>query len=256
MCIRDRYRYIQKENKKGKKLFGGIVANTDPRKYKGRWVYFDKPSKELKDNFANWDQLRMTQAMLLNMSLSGLIMIGADIGGFVGAPSGELYTRWLQQGIFYPFCRTHTAVYHPSQDPFSYGKKVREISKKVIELRYRLLPYTYSYFWQAYKRGLPVLRPLFLEFPEDERTYQISEQFMWGEWLLVAPVLKEGAQQITIYLPEGKWYWFESSEELKGAGEKVIPVELSSLPVLVREGGIIPLAPVTVSYTHLTLPTN
>jgi len=200
------------------------------------------------DNFANWEQLRMTQAMLLNMSLSGLIMIGADIGGFTGAPSGELYTRWLQQGIFYPFCRTHTAVYHPSQDPFSYGKKVREISKKVIELRYRLLPYTYSYFWQAYQKGLPVLRPLFLEFPEDERTYQISEQFMWGEWLLVAPVLKEGAQQITIYLPEGKWYWFESSEELKGAGKKVIPVELSSLPVLVREGAIIPLAPV-MNYT-------
>ncbi len=200
------------------------------------------------DNFANWRQLKMTPAMLLNMGISGLVMVGADIGGFTGVPSGELYIRWLQQGVFYPFCRTHTAVYHPSQDPFSYGRKVREASKKAIELRYRLLPYTYSYFRVAYEKGLPVMRALFLEFPDDEKTYNISSEFMWGEWILVAPVMKEKASQWRIYLPQGSWFKFESSEKIAGGKDIILPVSLDTIPIFVKEGAIIPLAPV-MNYT-------
>ncbi len=200
------------------------------------------------DNFATWPELRLSLAMLLNLGISGIPDVGTDIGGFVLAPSGEMYARWLQQGVFYPFCRTHTAVYHPSQDPFSYGPEVQAISKSTIELRYRLLPYTYTYFKEASETDLPIMRAMLLEFPDDEKTYQLSQQFMWGDWLLAAPVTVEGTRQKKVYLPAGNWYRFERGERIAGGKELVEMVTLSSLPLYVREGGIVPMAP-AMNYT-------
>jgi len=200
------------------------------------------------DNYATWPQLRMSPAMLLNLSISGVVDVGVDIGGFIDAPSPELYARWIQQGVFYPFCRTHTAVYMPPQDPFSYGKEVMEVSKSAIELRYRLLPYTYKYFKDASETGLPIMRAMLLEFPDDERVQGLASQFMWGEWLLVAPVMRESAREQKIYLPTGTWYRFENGSQIKGGGEITEMVDLWSLPLFVRAGGIVPLAPV-MNYT-------
>jgi len=196
------------------------------------------------DNSANWPQLKMALAMLLNLGISGQVMVGSDIGGFVGTPSSELYARWLEQGVFYPFCRTHTMELTPSQDPFSYGKDVLSISKAMIELRYRLLPYTYSYFKQASETGLPVMRAVFLEFPGDEQSFQDASEFMWGEHLLVAPVVEEWAKSRMIHLPPGKWYRFESSSALKGPRDFEEKAGLGLVPLFAREGAIIPLAPV------------
>jgi len=200
------------------------------------------------DNFATWPELRLSLTMLLNLGISGIPDVGTDIGGFVLAPSGEMYARWLQQGVFYPFCRTHTAIYHPSQDPFSYGPEVQAISKRALELRYRLLPYTYTYFKEASETDLPMMRAMLLEFPDDEKTYQLSQQFMWGDWLLVAPVTVEGTRQKKVYLPAGNWYRFEQGERIPGGKEIVEMVTLADLPLYVREGGIVPLAPV-MNYT-------
>ena len=200
------------------------------------------------DNTANWYQVKMTLSMLLNLNLSGIVMSGADIGGFLGAPGPEMFARWIQQGVFYPFSRAHTAIYHQSQDPFSFGKEVREISKSAIELRYQLLPYTYSYFRVANDTGLPIMRAMLLEFPKDEKTYSISDQFFWGEWILVAPVVEKNLKDRKIYLPAGKWYKWQSAEQIDGGKEIMEPVDLSSLPILVKAGAIIPLAPV-MNYT-------
>jgi alpha-glucosidase len=200
------------------------------------------------DNSATWGHLQLSVPMLLNLGVSGVTMDGADIGGFVSNPTPEMYARWLQLGVFYPFCRTHTAIYMPSQDPFSYGPEVLTVSRAAIDLRYRLLPYTYSYFKTASETGLPVMRPMYLEFPDDEKTYQEAEQFMWGAGLLVAPVIREKARSKEIYLPAGKWYKFESAAMVQGPKQISEPVELATIPLFVREGAIIPLAPV-MNYT-------
>jgi len=200
------------------------------------------------DNTASWPQLRMALPMNLNLGISGQVMTGSDIGGFVGAPTPELYARWIEQGAFYPLCRTHTMQLTPSQDPFSYGKEVQRISKSVIDLRYRLLPYSYGYFKQAAETGLPIMRAMILEFPADEKVYEDSSQFMWGEYLLVAPVLEDKARSREIYLPEGKWYRFESSASVDGGKTITEKVDLASLPIFAREGAVIPLAP-AMNYT-------
>ena len=200
------------------------------------------------DNTANWPQLKMALPMLLNLGISGQVMAGSDIGGFVDSPTGELYARWIEQGVFYPLCRTHTMQLTPSQDPFSYGKEVLSISRQMIELRYRLLPYSYSYFKQASETGLPLMRAVFLEFPEYEPSYEDGTEFMWGEHLLVAPVLEEWAKSRRVQLPPGRWYRFESGMAIDGSRELVEDAGLGSLPLFAREGAIIPLAPV-MNYT-------
>ena len=200
------------------------------------------------DNTANWDHLRLASSMLLSMGISGMPMVGADIGGFGGAPSPELYARWIEQGSFYPFSRTHTSQGTPSQDPFSYGNAVLDASRKAIQLRYRLLPYYYNYFKETSETGRPIFRALLLEFPADEKTYQITDEFMIGDWLLVAPMMEAKRGTRSVYLPAGQWYDFETANRTDGAKEVVTAVALDTIPMFVRAGAIIPLAPV-MNYT-------
>src|SRR5438874_319607 len=105
------------------------------------------------------------------MGLSGMPFVGVDIGGFAEAPTAELYTRWLQLGVFYPFMRTHTTFGTPDQDPWSYGAEHEALNRRAIELRYELLPHIYNVMHEASVTGLPALRPLLLEFPDDPSTY-------------------------------------------------------------------------------------
>ncbi len=200
------------------------------------------------DNSASWEHLRLASSMLLNMGISGIPMVGADIGGFSGHPSPEMYARWLEQGVFYPFSRTHTSQGTPSQDPFSFGAEVLDASRKAIQLRYRLLPYSYHYFKESSETGRPIFRALLLEFPDDEKTYQITDQFMIGDWLLVAPGMEAKRETRRVYLPEGKWFVFESAKGVEGGKEIEVGLELDTIPMFVKAGAIIPLAPV-MNYT-------
>ena len=118
------------------------------------------------DNTSDWSSLRQSISTLLGLGLSGFPFVGCDIGGFVGAPYGELYTRWLQAGVFFPFMRSHTSLDSPDKEPWSFGYQYEAINKRAIELRYELLPYIYNVMEQPAQTGLPALRPLFLEFPE------------------------------------------------------------------------------------------
>lgn len=196
------------------------------------------------DNRSSWDHLRMSIPMLLNMGLSGIALCGADIGGFRDYPSPELFTRWLQVGVFYPFCRVHTAGGR-EQDPWSFGKKYERINRRAIELRYQLLPYLYTEYEHATRTGLPVLRPLLLDFPDQPKVHRCEHDFMFGRQLYVAPIVLEGAKKRKATLPAGTWYSFEKADPQTGGQEIEWPVTIESIPMFAREGAIIPTRGVT-----------
>ncbi|MBS7287490.1 MAG: glycoside hydrolase family 31 protein [Candidatus Freyarchaeota archaeon] len=200
------------------------------------------------DNESSWEHLRLSIPMCLNMGVSGVPFVGVDIGGFRRSPSPELFARWIQIGVFYPFCRNHTMTGTPDQEPWAFGDEVESISRKYIELRYILLPYLYNCFYQSSLTGVPVMRAMFIEFPDDPNVLSgtmdgnISErQFMVGDWLLVAPILYEGAKSRIVYLPKGEWFNFWTNEKISGGLPITVEAPLNVCPLFVRGGAIIPM---------------
>jgi alpha-glucosidase len=200
------------------------------------------------DNSSTWDHLRLSLPELMNMGISGLTLVGADIGGFVGSPTPELYTRWLEAGVFYPYCRTHTALGTRNQEPWSYGNRAEEINRRMIELRYRLMPYLYNAFREASETGLPVMRALLLEYPGDATAVGQEGEFLFGDDLLVAPVVKDGEREQAVYLPAGAWYDFWTGRRYDGPAQVTAKALLDRIPIFVRGGAIIPMQQV-VQYT-------
>jgi alpha-glucosidase len=196
------------------------------------------------DATADWPTLRQSISMQLGLGLSGFPFIGSDIGGFVRMPSAELCTRWLQAGVFSPFMRMHTEITTPDKEPWSFGWRHEAINKRAIELRYELLPYIYNVMQQASQTGLPALRPLFLEFPADEQTAKVEDEFLFGSDLLVAPVLWEGVDARDVYLPAGEWFDYWTGQKYAGNTTIHVPVTLESIPMFVRGGGFIFRQPV------------
>jgi alpha-glucosidase len=191
------------------------------------------------DNVSEWTHLRGSIPLLLGMGLSGMPFVGVDIGGFAEAPSAELYTRWLQLGVFYPFMRTHTTFGTPDQDPWSYGTDHEVLNRRAIELRYELLPHIYNVMHDASVSGLPALRPLMLEYPNDPVTYGLDDEAMFGRDLLIAPVLWPNASERSVYLPAGAWVDFWTGARFAGAAAYRVPVTLRSIPIFARAGSLI-----------------
>jgi len=196
------------------------------------------------DNISTWEHFRATIPMLTGMGLSGLAFVGSDIGGFAGVPSAELYTRWLQAGVFYPFMRTHTTLGTPDQEPWSFGTVHETINRSAIELRYRLLPHIYNVMAESSATGLPAMRPLVLEYPDDRRTWGLDDEFMFGRDLLLAPVLQEAERLREVYLPKGDWFDFWTGRRYEGGSSARIPVTLESIPIFVRGGAFVFSQPV------------
>ena len=192
------------------------------------------------DNISTWEHMEMAIPMCLNLSISGQPFVGTDIGGFVGSPSGELYTRWLQLGTFTPLMRTHTEYGSKDQEPWSYGRHYESINRKSIELRYKLLPYIYTQFYKAYKDGTPIMRPVFFEYPDDKETYSDATEFLFGDAFLVAPVLWEGQKKRDVRLPQGEWYNYWTDEKYIGPNSINIDAPLERIPLFVKAGSIIP----------------
>jgi alpha-glucosidase len=211
------------------------------------------------DNYSNWIGLQQSIPMVMSMGLSGQTFVSVDLGGFSFDVTSELLTRWYQTGIFYPFCRNHSAKGTKDQEPWAFDLETEKIIKEAIEFRYKLLPYLYTTLWEASSFGLPMMRPLFLEFPKDKETYiekWHNSQFMFGEKLLVAPILskmQKNQAQVTreIYLPKGKWFDIWSNELLLGGQVIVRSVPINHMPLFVRAGTILPTNPV-VQYTEKT----
>ncbi|MBN2361147.1 MAG: glycoside hydrolase family 31 protein [Deltaproteobacteria bacterium] len=196
------------------------------------------------DARSEWSHLAMAPQMLMNLGLSGVAMVGSDVGGFSGDPGPELFARWMQLGLLSPFFRTHVMSGAPRQEPWSFGRSVEQISRQAIELRYRLLPYLYALMHQASVTGAPALRPLLFEFQTDAATHGLDDEMMLGPHLLAAPVVQPGLTQRPVYLPAGVWIDFYSAAVLVGPTTTVAPAPLERLPLFARGNAVIPMWPV------------
>ncbi len=195
------------------------------------------------DNVSWWEHLEMSMPQLINMGLSGVPFVGVDIGGFFGNASGELFARWMQLGALLPFCRGHTALHTERHEPWVFGPQVEDICRDYLKLRYRLLPYIYTLFWEAAQSGAPILRPLLYHFPNDPYTYQLHDQVMLGPALLAAPIYLPGRDHRAVYLPEGDWYDWWTDALITGPTHLLAYAPLERMPMYVPAGTILPSGP-------------
>jgi len=178
----------------------------------------------------------------ISAGLSGLPFWGTDMGGFRGHPTPELMVRWFQFGLFCPIFRAHGD--HDPREPWAYGPDAEKIMADTIKLRYRLLPHMYTVIREAHEKGLPPIRPLFLVFPDDNSSWSQNKEFMFGDSILAAPVMRPDETAKHVYFPPGKWYDFRSDKILKGTQAITYPATLDTVPIFIREGSIIAMGPV------------
>lgn len=186
-----------------------------------------------------WEDLGNLWHGGLGLGLCGFPFWSVDIGGFAGTPSPELYIRWAEAGLFVTHPRAHGPIH---REPWAFGEEALRIFRKYAKLRYRLIPYVWSTAVQSVATSLPVMRPLVLDWQDDPTTTTIDDQWMFGEWLLVSPILDERNRR-QIYLPAGRWFDFWSGAVIDGPRWLTRHAELDELPLYVRAGAILPLAP-------------
>ncbi|KAK9685060.1 Glycosyl hydrolases family 31 [Popillia japonica] len=194
------------------------------------------------DNNSTWDHLQISYPMCLSMSVVGMSFCGADVGGFAGNLTDELYQRWYQAGAWLPFFRAHTNQYYERREPYLYAEDVQVRIRNALRQRYSHLPLWYTLFYEQERSGEPVVRPLVYHYPTDANTFSIDEAFLVGSDVLVQPVSEEGAETVSIYLPGGEdelWYDIDNNEVHSGTGYITVDVTLDSVPVYYRGGSII-----------------
>jgi alpha-glucosidase (family GH31 glycosyl hydrolase) len=222
------------------------------------------------DVYSTWETLKVQVPIAINTALSGIPYWGTDIGGFVPTKefTAELYLRWFQFGAFCTLFRCHGRTwklrlpwgwntgdpgpveisnYSGAATPDTselHNQAVEPICRKYLELRYRMLPYLYSAVHTCATTGMPIMRALWLHYPDDPKAVACGDQYLWGESLLVAPVVEKGAKSRRLYLPRGGWYDFWTGERLEGGREISREVDLETMPLYVRAGSILPLGPV------------
>lgn len=223
----------------------------------GGWVWSG-------DTESSWKTLEAQIAVGLNYSVSIAPFWGSDIGGFFPNEelTGELYARWFQFGSFCPSFRSHGVTWQ-TRLPWGWGlsdmgpketkspplssemnnKTIEPIAKKYDELRYRLMPYTYTLAWEARNTGMPLMRAMWLQYPADELCRKTGDQYLWGRDMLIAPVYEKNAVIRKVYLPAGDWYDWWTNKKESGNRTVIRNVDLSIMPVYVRAGAIIPFDP-------------
>lgn len=198
------------------------------------------------DNEAQWSHVDKAQPMLLTLGISGIPFVGADVGGFFDDPDPEMLVRWYQAGIFYPFFRAHGHIETKRREPWLFGEDSLRRIRNALVLRYRLLPYFYTLSHHTSLTGVPLMRPMWMEWPLDAQTGTLQDQFMLGSALLVKPITQAGQSEASVYLPKennNPWYDWETGVELgRGSGRHVTvqsPIE-RGIPLLQRGGTIVP----------------
>ncbi|WP_372367860.1 glycoside hydrolase family 31 protein [Candidatus Uabimicrobium sp. HlEnr_7] len=192
------------------------------------------------DNGSFWEHLEMSIPMILNMGVSGIPFVGADIGGFSGNCDGEMLSRWTWLGAFYPFMRNHSGKNSRRQEAWGFGEKYLDVVRKAVNFRYALLPYLYTLVNEAHLSGMPIMRPLFFEYPQDDNTYTINDQFLCGKGLLVAPVVRPQQSHRLVYFPEGKWQNIFSGKIFEGPQHLAVETPLENIPIFQNVTTIIP----------------
>lgn len=196
------------------------------------------------DNTSSYNHMRISIPNLLSLGLSGYPIVGDDIGGFAGSPTAELLTRWHGLGVFNPIYRNHTMKGSLDQEPWVHGPEHEAIRKRYIELRYVLMPYIYTAMEETSRTGSPMMRPLFLEYPETESLATNETEFLFGHDLLVAPKVWDMVDRYEVELPPGEWFDYWTGESHKGGMKYAVQPALDAVPVYVRGGAIIPQQPV------------
>ncbi|WP_239615572.1 glycoside hydrolase family 31 protein [Cohnella mopanensis] len=199
------------------------------------------------DNRSFWEHMAMAMPMVLNMGLSGIPFAGPDIGGFAHHASGELLVRWTQMGAFFPYCRNHSAIGTVRQEPWSFGDKAEAIVRDYIGLRYRFMPHLYNLFQEAATTGLPIVRPLLLEYPADPKVTNLCDQFLLGKDILIAPVYRPDTDHRSVYLPAGTWIDYWTGEVHEGGRTILAHAPLEIMPMYVRAGAILAEGPLKQS---------
>jgi len=223
------------------------------------------------DVYSTWETLKTHVPVAVNTSLSGIPFWGTDIGGFVPTPeyTGELHVRWFQFGAFCPLFRAHGRTWHlrlpwgwntgsvgPSEtrgytggagEPDAselHNAAVEPIVKRYLELRYRMLPYTYTVARECSDTGLPMMRALWLHYSDDPQAVARGDQYLWGRDILVSPVVEKSAGSRRLYLPRGSWFDLWTEAKVAGGREIDRAVDLATMPLHVRAGAILPFAPI------------
>nr|CDJ92585.1 unnamed protein product [Haemonchus contortus] len=196
------------------------------------------------DNTADWTHLAIAAPMLLSLSVSGVPFVGADVGGFFGNPDEQLLTRWYEAGAFQPFFRAHAHIDTRRREPWLFSKPTLDAIRSAIRRRYALLPYWYTLFREHSLTGAPPMRPVWFEFPEEEKFFEEEKVWMVGHALLVRAVVEKDTFNVNVELPVGKdknirWYEWESGAE-KQPGSLYVDAPIDQIPVFQRGGTIIP----------------
>ncbi|WP_245799208.1 glycoside hydrolase family 31 protein [Epilithonimonas bovis] len=206
------------------------------------------------DVLDGWAQMENQVAVGISAGLGGIPFWTTDISGYCGEITdypamAELYTRWMQFGVFCPLSRAHHEGDN-AVEPWMFGEVAEKNTKAAIELKYQLFPYLYTYSRKAHDTGLPITRGLFMEYPNDTEAAKIDNQFIFGEELLVAPVLKKGERVKRVYLPDGEWIDFNDKKtEYLGGQTVAYKAPLNTIPIFVKKASIIPMMPV-MQYIH------
>ncbi|KAG8224893.1 hypothetical protein J437_LFUL004634 [Ladona fulva] len=190
------------------------------------------------DNAAEWGHLKASVSMCLSISIAGIPMCGADIGGFFKYPTPELFARWYQAGAFQPFYRAHSHIDTKRREPWLMGEEALRLVREALRVRYSLLPFWYTLCREHEDTGAPYMRPLWYHYTNEKAAFAIDDQYLLGNSLLVHPVTDAGARDVNVYFPgEGKdiWYDFFTFEKMSDVGNAAIPI-----PVYLRGGSIIP----------------
>lgn len=192
------------------------------------------------DNQSLWAHLQMSIPQLLNLGMSGMPLVGTDIGGFGANTTPELLSRWIEAGCFAPLFRNHSAKDTRRQEPWVFGEETTDIYRKYVKLRYKYLPYLYDLCYEESKTGLPILRPLVMNYQNDENTWECNDEYMVGTQILVAPVTQQGAKARMVYLPEGVWIDYWTGERIEGKRYILREAPLDVCPIYVKGGSILP----------------
>lgn len=189
-----------------------------------------------------WGGLKSQPEIALQMGLQGLAYMHSDLGGFAGdEPDEDLYVRWLQYGVFQPIYRPHAQEAVPSEPVFQ-KPEVKALVKKAIKLRYRLLPYNYTLAHFNSREGLPLMRPLFFEEPENYRLYSIANTYLWGNDFLISPVMESLSAEKEVYFPKtANWFDFYTGKKYSGGSRATVTIQEDYIPTFVRGGALIPM---------------
>lgn len=196
------------------------------------------------DNTAKWSHLQNAIPELLSLSISNYPFVGCDVGGFFSNPSEELFVRWMQAGIFFPFFRSHNHFESRRREPWMVSVENQVHMRNALGLRYALLPYMYSTFYEAHISGDTVMKPLFYVFPEQPDLRESQSTFLLGSALLAHPVLYSAATEVSVVFPAfTMWYSFSTGQLVNGAvgGGVSFPVDMSTIPLFIRGGHIVPV---------------